>query len=250
MQTALHSHSTVDILDQPPSAEDRRRLRRFPALAEAGDATVQTLLGQTPITVVPKHEAVVREGIVPTGLVAVITGRLSLVTQMPGEQPAVLAMVGRGEFLMPSAAIAGSAYPLTARAVEETRIASIPLGAIRSAVEQDPGFCSQLARLAGGEWMTLLAQFKDYRLRSAPQRFASYLVNLAQAGGRAQNGGAELELPDDRKTLASLLGMTPENLSRTIAQFRERGVVITGRLVSIADLAGLAAFAGIRLAAS
>ncbi|MND04697.1 transcriptional activator FtrB [compost metagenome] len=55
----------------------------------------------------------------------------------------------------------------------------------------------------------------------------------------------EIELVDDRKTLASLLGMTPENLSRTIAQFRDRGVVVSGRLVSILDIAALAAFAGV-----
>jgi hypothetical protein len=39
--------------------------------------------------------------------------------------------------------------------------------------------------------------------------------------------------------------MTPENLSRTIAQFRERGVVVAGRQVTIADVAALAGFAGV-----
>ena len=68
---------------------------------------------------------------------------------------------------------------------------------------------------------------------------------LAKESGRAESGAVEVELVDDRKTLASLLGMTPENLSRTIAQFRDRGVVVSGRLVSILDIAALAAFAGV-----
>ena len=245
MQAATISETHADLIETPPTAEDRRRLRRFPLFAQANDATIHNLLGQTPIVTIPKHETVVREGSTPTSIIAVVTGRVALVTQIPGDQPVVIAMVGRGELIMPGAAIAASAYPLTARAVEETRIASIPLGAIRNASDQDRGFCQELTRLAGGEWQALLGQFKDYRLRSAPQRFAAYLVQLARENGRPESGLVEVELADDRKTLASLLGMTPENLSRTIAQFRERGVTVTGRVVAIADLAGLAAFAGI-----
>jgi CRP/FNR family transcriptional activator FtrB len=69
-------------------------------------------------------------------------------------------------------------------------------------------------------------------------------VRLAAAAGQPHTGIAEVELVDDRKTLASLLGMTPENLSRTIAQFRERGVVVNGRSVTIANIGSLADFAG------
>ncbi len=138
---------------------------------------------------------------------------------------------------MPGAAIVASSYPLSARAIEETRIAVIPLTDLWAATERDHGFAMDLARLASGEWQGLLAMLKDYRLRSAPQRFAAYLVRLAKEAGQPENGAVEIELADDRKTLASLLGMTPENLSRTIAQFRDRGVVVSGRLVSILDVA-------------
>jgi len=129
-------------------------------------------------------------------------------------------------------------------AVEEGRIASFPLATLWGAADRDHGFAGDLARIACNEWHSILGQLKDHRLRSAPQRFAAYLVRLAAAAGQPHHGAAEVELIDDRKTLASLLGMTPENLSRTIAQFRERGVIITGRSVTIADLSHLADFAG------
>jgi len=121
---------------------------------------------------------------------------------------------------------------------------SFPLATLWSAADRDHGFAADLARIACSEWRTIVDQLKDYRLRSAPQRFAAYLVRLATSNGQPHSGAAEVELIDDRKTLASLLGMTPENLSRTIAQFRDRGVVVTGRTVMIADLGGLADFAG------
>jgi CRP/FNR family transcriptional activator FtrB len=232
-------------LEQAPTAEDRRRLRRLPLFAGANDATIQYLLARTPVNVVQRHQLAVREGAIPNCVMAVLSGRLALSTQMSGEQPVVIGIVGREELVMPGAAIVASPYPLSARAIEETRIAVVPLADLWAATERDHGFAMDLARLASGEWQALLAMLKDYRLRSAPQRFAAYLVRLAKEAGHAGSGTIEIELADDRKTLASLLGMTPENLSRTIAQFRERGVIVSGRMVSIVDLAALAAFAGV-----
>ena len=246
MHATFPTHSSVDVtLEQPPTAEDRRRLRRLPLFAGAGDATVQDILARTPVSVIQRHQLAVREGGIPNSVMAVLSGRLALSTQISGEQPVVIGIVSREELVMPGAAIVASPYPLSARAVEETRIAVVPLADLWAATERDRGFAMDLARLASGEWQALLAMLKDYRLRSAPQRFAAYLVRLAKEAGRPDGGPAEIELADDRKTLASLLGMTPENLSRTIAQFRERGVIVSGRLVAIADLAALASFAGV-----
>jgi CRP/FNR family transcriptional activator FtrB len=152
--------------------------------------------------------------------------------------------VGRGELVMAAAAISTTTYPLTARAAEECRVASFPLATLWTAADRDHAFAADLARIACGEWRIMIAHLKDHRLRSAPQRFAAHLVRSALAAGQPREGAAEVELVDDRKTLASLLGMTPENLSRTIAQFRERGVTVTGRTVTITDMAGLADFAG------
>jgi CRP/FNR family transcriptional regulator, transcriptional activator FtrB len=246
MHATFHTHSSMDVsLEQPPTAEDRRRLRRLPLFAGASDATVQDLLARTPICVVQRHQLAVREGAIPNSVIAVLSGRLALSTQISGDEPVVIGIVSRDELLMPGAAIVASPYPLSARAIEEARVAIVPLAELWAATERDRGFAMDLARLASGEWQGLLAMLKDYRLRSAPQRFAAYLVRLAKESGRPESGAAEIELADDRKTLASLLGMTPENLSRTIAQFRERGVVVSGRLVTIADVAALATFAGV-----
>jgi CRP/FNR family transcriptional activator FtrB len=232
------------ILDQAPSAEDRRRLRRLPLFANAADATIHSLLAFAPVATIGRNQFAVREGTTPSGLLAVVGGRFALMTQAAGDQPQVITMAGRGDLIMAAAAISGAPYPLTARAVEEGRVASFPLATLWSAADRDNGFAADLAHIACGEWRSMVGQLKDYRLRSAPQRFAAYLVRLAASAGQPHRGTAEVELVDDRKTLASLLGMTPENLSRTIAQFRERGVIISGRSVTIADVGGLADFAG------
>src|ERR1700755_3217233 len=128
MQATVHSHSSLDVsLEQPPTAEDRRRLRRLPLCAGASDATIQDILARTPVIVAQRHQLAVREGAIPNSVMAVLSGRLALSTPMSGEQPVVIGIVNREELVMPGAAIVASPYPLSARAIEETRIAVVPL---------------------------------------------------------------------------------------------------------------------------
>ncbi|WP_324255530.1 helix-turn-helix domain-containing protein [Xanthobacter autotrophicus] len=50
-------------------------------------------------------------------------------------------------------------------------------------------------------------------------------------------------LPFEKRVLSSLLGMTPENLSRAFAVLKTHGVTSRGAVITLADRATLAAFA-------
>ena len=54
---------------------------------------------------------------------------------------------------------------------------------------------------------------------------------------------AEFELQFEKRRLASLLGMTPENLSRSFNALRQYGVVVDGQNVNLTDMDALIAFA-------
>ncbi|MDP1875303.1 helix-turn-helix domain-containing protein [Phenylobacterium sp.] len=70
----------------------------------------------------------------------------------------------------------------------------------------------------------------NQKLRGGAERLADYLITQ-----RVRQGGAEtFTLPHEKRLLASLLGMTPENLSRAFATLTGYGVVINGPEVTIA----------------
>src|SRR5262245_36064324 len=141
MHATFPNHSALDAaLEQPPTAEDRRRLRRLSLFAGANDATVQDLLARTPISRVQRHQLAAREGTIPNSVMVMLSGRVALSTQMSGEQPVVIGIVSREELIMPGAAIVASPYPLSARAIEESRIAVVPLTDLWAATERDHGF--------------------------------------------------------------------------------------------------------------
>lgn len=221
----------------PPTAEDRRRLRHLPLLSDAAEGAGAQLLAAASILSVAKDQEIVREGTKPTALLLILGGRASLVAKA-ADQNAVLGLLEPGCIIMPATVLQPAAYPLTATAVEPTRIASIPIGEVRAAMAADPRLLTLLSQSIADNWQLAIGQLKDQRLLSAPQRFAAYLVRLA--GGR--RGQVAFDINEDRKTLASLLGMTPENLSRTIGQLRHIGVVLNGRHVEIGDVATVAGF--------
>jgi CRP/FNR family transcriptional activator FtrB len=76
---------------------------------------------------------------------------------------------------------------------------------------------------------------KDHKLRTGAERLANWILET----DRMQGGSGRVVLPHDKRTLASRLGMTPENLSRSLANLAAHGVAGSGREIVITDRAAL-----------
>ena len=75
-----------------------------------------------------------------------------------------------------------------------------------------------------------MRSLKNQKLRGGAERLANYLITQKVR----QGGGETFTLPHEKRLLASLLGMTPENLSRAFATLTGYGVVVNGPEVTIA----------------
>jgi CRP/FNR family transcriptional activator FtrB len=64
-------------------------------------------------------------------------------------------------------------------------------------------------------------------------------ISGAPAMGSENDPGIPFRLPMEKKALASLLGMRPENLSRSFAELADLGVAVVGSKVTISDMAAL-----------
>jgi CRP/FNR family transcriptional regulator, transcriptional activator FtrB len=82
-------------------------------------------------------------------------------------------------------------------------------------------------------------KLKGYMARSSVERLANWILTEAQK----KSSQANIVLPFDRGTLASHIGTTRENLSRSLAQLTEHGVRVRGREIVIDHQDELQAFA-------
>jgi CRP/FNR family transcriptional activator FtrB len=85
----------------------------------------------------------------------------------------------------------------------------------------------------------LVRALTDMKLRQSAER----LGNLVLQQDARQGGSGLVRLKAEKRLVASLLGMTPENLSRAFNVLGGHGLEVDGTEVRIADRAALEAFA-------
>ena len=96
-------------------------------------------------------------------------------------------------------------------------------------------FALAMVRELATSYRAVVKSAKDMKLRSGVERLANYLLRL----NSEQNGRGEVKLPIGKAVLASLLGMTPENLSRAFATLRPYGVVVDGATIILSNMRDL-----------
>jgi len=84
-------------------------------------------------------------------------------------------------------------------------------------------------------------ELKNQKLRTSVERLANWLIKV----NNIQKHGTYIELPYEKRILASRLGMTPENLSRGFATLSEQGIKVDGGRIVFVDMAKLEQFANV-----
>ncbi|WP_443747285.1 cyclic nucleotide-binding domain-containing protein [Asticcacaulis solisilvae] len=124
---------------------------------------------------------------------------------------------------------------MSARTLERSEIIMVPADALRDTMKTDAGVSFAVAQELSGCYRGLVRTIKSQKLRSGTERLANYLLTQQIR----QGGGDTVELPHEKRILASLLGLTPESLSRAFAGLGKYGVEVHGGAVTIGNASGL-----------
>ncbi|MBL8710501.1 MAG: helix-turn-helix domain-containing protein [Rhodospirillaceae bacterium] len=220
--------------------DDLVALSKIPLFAGLSLAQLEELTQAGFVHALPTGATLFEQGEMPGFLHVILRGAVAVVGTAPADQAAdapahreaIITVFGANDALIAPAVLLTLPYMMSARVIEAARIAFLPAQAIRDLLANHAGFAQESALMLARHWRLLVRELKDLKLRSVSQRLAGYLLSLAPA---AQTAPAQVALPFDRRVLASWLGTTPENLSRSIAQLGGLGVAIRGRKVHIAD---------------
>jgi CRP/FNR family transcriptional regulator, transcriptional activator FtrB len=143
------------------------------------------------------------------------------------------------------ASIFAHCHPYSAGALERSLLLVVPAGLIRNLMDVDARFTCEVARQLAQDHRHAIAELRRHRLRTTKQRLAEWMLRSNEQAG----GTGRFAIPYDKRTLASYLGMAPENLSRNLAALASAGVEVRGRRITLNDPTALAAIAGYNLTA-
>ena len=112
----------------------------------------------------------------------------------------------------------------------------IPAQTVRDVFDRDAAFARAIVSELADRYRAIVRSLKNEKLRTSTER-------LAMKTNHQQGDHQRVELMFDKRTLASRLGMTPENLSRNLALLAKYGVSSSGRAIVIDDSSALQRFA-------
>ena len=214
----------------------REALGSIPWLAEVSERTLDALAAQAMLHRLPAGSMAFEQAETPAFVQFLVSGSLKLLA-VRDQTEAVIEIAQAFDLILPAAVITGQPYLLRGRVFEEAQLLLIAAGPFREAMTSDNALCRAVLGFVALQLRRQLRSAKSFRLRSAEERVAAYLIDLI----RAESGPAEVTLMIDKSEIASHLGMTRETFSRTLSGLSAHGVRTDGRRLNVIDVAAFRA---------
>lgn len=185
----------------------------------------------------PPRVDLTTEGETPDFLHIVVSGAVDLYATWNERETSMATVRPVSAFIL-AATINNAPYLMSSRTLEKSRIVLLPSEDVRAIFASDGAFARAIVTELAKSYRKMVKNTKDLKLRTSLERLANYLLRE-----RGRSKADEFELNMEKRRLASLLGMTPENLSRACKGLAPYGVEVHGHRIRINDPDGLTRFA-------
>ena len=215
-----------------------RDIRKLDLFAQMADEHFTALMRGAYVQNFPEKIELITEGEPSDFLHIVLSGSVDLFSTWNSRDTSMVTVRPVSTFIL-AATIKDAPYLMSARTLEKSRIALIPSQDVRAIFDADSYFARAIVTELAQCYRSVIKAQKDLKLRTSLERLANYLLRQQrQTGGRVA-----FELDFEKRRLASVLGMTPENLSRAFKGLRPYGVTVDGTRIAIGNRADLEQFA-------
>ena len=202
-------------------------LRRCGLFGSADDAAIDTLIHVLKVRKFRRGETIFHQGDPGDALFVVDKGSVKVVLPSDeGAEPAIVAILGPGEFFGELAILDGAPHSATIVAVEPTETLVLHRDTFLSLIDSDAGLRRTLLASLAAEIRRLTGHVEDLHFLDLPGRLASRIVRLADsAGTRAEDGTTRIAWPYTQSELAGMIGGSRQSVNRLLADLGEQGLV-------------------------
>jgi CRP/FNR family transcriptional regulator, transcriptional activator FtrB len=217
---------------------DIEQIRSAHLFREMGEEHFAELVKAAYLQRFPAQVSLIAEHEKPDFLHVVMEGGVELYSRH-GRRETTIAICRPFTTFILAAVVRDLPYLASGRTIEPSRVLMLPVEDVRSAFDRDGAFARAIVRELSSSFRGVMKELKSHKLRTGAERLANWIL----VNDRRNGGDGRFTLPYDKRTLAAQLGMTPENLSRNLAQIAGHGVTIKNRDVVVDDAAKLTDFA-------
>lgn len=209
---------------------DAEVIRTIPLFRTMEEARFEALIQPAFLQRFPPHVTLFERGHPPDFLHVLLEGSVEMFARHDERETTVGILRPVSAFVL-AAVVRRQPSLSSGRTIESSRILMIPTDVVHQWMGQDIGFSQAIASEIAAAYRTVVRELKSQKLRTSVERLANWILRENALHGHP----GEFEIPFDKRTLASRLGMTPENLSRNFATLTQHGVEVQGRLIRVRD---------------
>lgn len=210
--------------------QDLELVRALPLFQGMADEQFGELVKAAFLQRFPAHVVLIREGEQADFLHVVVDGAVELYAAHGDRETSIDVLHPVTTFIL-AAVIQDEVYLKSARTLLPAQVLMIPAEAVRTVFGQDAVFARAVVGELAERYRDVVRELKNHKLRTGVERLANWiLLSDASAGSKGV-----FSLTYDKRTIASLLGMTPENLSRNLATLSATCIASEGREIRITD---------------
>ena len=219
-------------------AGERPEIARLPLFAEMNEDQRERVFAASLLQVFPPQLILFDVGQKPDFLYVLVDGLVELFTSN-ADRDSTLAIVEPVSSFILAALVTDQPFLMAARTLKPSRVMLIPANLLRDVIKQDGALMQQAMHELATGYRNMVRALTDMKLRQSTERLGNFLL----LESHKRDGNMSLQLRGEKKLLASLLGMTPENLSRALSALSKHGVSVDGSNISITDHDALVKFA-------
>ncbi len=193
---------------------------------------IAALVEITVLQSVTKGKQVFFEGDKAVGFYMLLNGKVKIFKSAFDGREQILHIYGPGEPFGEVPVFHGRPYPANAVIIEKGEMIFFPRDKFISLMAKNPEISLNMLGMLSLRLRQFANQIEQLSLKEVPGRLANHLIYLSQEQKRTDM----VKLEVSKSHLASLLGTTPETLSRIFARMsRDKIIKISGKEVEIID---------------
>ena len=216
-----------------------QRLSEFYMFSELQLAQIEQLANGTRLLDISRGSTLFNRGDRAHGFYLLLEGQVKLGVISPQGDEKVIGLIQPGQSFGEAVLFLERSFPIYAQAIVDSQVLLITRDAIFDILDNDVTVVRRMLAGISARNRQLVNDIESISLQNSTQRLIGYLLQMS---ADSPNPG-RLLLPASKLTIASMLNITPETLSRVMLRLNSAGLIeVNGKEIVITNVDGLRNF--------
>lgn len=216
-----------------------QRLSGFYMFSELQPSQIELLANGTRLVDIPRGGTLFNRGDKAHGFYLLLEGQIKLGVISPQGDEKVIGLIQPGESFGEAVLFLERSFPVYAQTTSDSKVLLITREAIFDILDNDVTVVRRMLAAISARNRQLVNNIESISLQNSTQRLIGYLLQISADSPNP----VRVQLPANKLTIASMLNLTPETLSRVMLRLNNAGLIeVNGKEIVITNVAGLRNF--------